>query len=72
MLSNTIELSRSHELPDVGVLYGDKSTLTDTVMEIDRVKHRPRLWEVPSVSQVNKRKLYACRWRYVNGRWVCR
>ena len=53
-------------------IQGRYVALIDPIMNDRGDQIRPKIWDVTRSTYPSRQKLFACRWRYINGRLICR
>lgn len=70
-MSKHIETGISHKWYKRGTLQGRNAAIVDVIIEEQGGRAEPMFWDIATPGSVGRQKLFACRWRYINGRLMC-
>ena len=71
-MSDHIETGSPHAWHKSGRIQAKYSAVLDSIMEERGNQKGAKYWDVTRPEPVGRQKLFACRWRYINGRLICR
>ena len=71
-MSTQIDIGRYQESQQSESLQGRQPVVSDAVIEGKTENPEPEFWDIAEPMPVGRQKFFACRWRYINGQWICR